>query len=186
MSWIREIGKDEAEGRLKSIYESMKESRGKLSNIMKVHSLAPGSMQAHMELYLEIVFRKPGLGRGMREMLATMVSALNGCEYCKSHHGVALERYWKDGDAVERLRVGKTEGIELSEKDAALLEYATKLTLTPEKVEESDVRKLKDVGFSDEEILNACLTVSYFNFVNRVALGLGVEFNEEEMNGYKV
>ncbi|HKK03778.1 MAG TPA: peroxidase-related enzyme, partial [Gammaproteobacteria bacterium] len=41
-------------------------------------------------------------------------------------------------------------------------------------------------GFSDEDILLANLIISYFNFVNRIALGLGVEHSEEEVQGYKV
>jgi len=41
------------------------------------------------------------------------------------------------------------------------------------------------VGLTDEEILSVNLVTSYFNFVNRIALGLGVEFSEEEIKGYK-
>ena len=46
----------------------------------------------------------------------------------------------------------------------------------------------KILGFmilTDEDILNINLVVSYFNFVNRIANGLGVEFSEEEVKGYK-
>jgi uncharacterized protein YciW len=44
---------------------------------------------------------------------------------------------------------------------------------------------LKQNGWNDEDILLTNLIVSYFNFVNRIALGLGVEFSEEEVKGYK-
>jgi alkylhydroperoxidase family enzyme len=47
-----------------------------------------------------------------------------------------------------------------------------------------DVERLRRTGFSDEEILSINLITSYFNFVNRVAEGLGVEFSEEEVQGY--
>ncbi|MGM0510932.1 MAG: peroxidase-related enzyme, partial [Thermoplasmatota archaeon] len=39
-------------------------------------------------------------------------------------------------------------------------------------------------GFGDDDILNIDLVASYFNFVNRIALGLGVEFLPEEVKGY--
>jgi hypothetical protein len=39
---------------------------------------------------------------------------------------------------------------------------------------------------ADEDILLANLVVAYFNFVNRIALGLGVEHGAEEVSGYKV
>jgi hypothetical protein len=43
---------------------------------------------------------------------------------------------------------------------------------------EEDVNILKYVGFAEEEILNINLINSYFNLVNRIAQGLGVEFSE--------
>lgn len=66
-----------------------------------------------------------------------------------------------------------------------LLEYAEKLTRVPHKVTSDDVQKLKKAGWKDEDILMANLIISYFNFVNRIALGLGVEFSEDEIKGYK-
>jgi uncharacterized protein YciW len=47
------------------------------------------------------------------------------------------------------------------------------------------VSKLRETGWKDEDILLINMIVSYFNFVNRIALGLGVEFSEEEIAGYK-
>jgi len=41
------------------------------------------------------------------------------------------------------------------------------------------------VGFNDGDILNINLITSYFNFVNRIALGLGVRFTPEEAKGSK-
>ncbi|MGM0555562.1 MAG: hypothetical protein ACQEVA_04195 [Myxococcota bacterium] len=49
---------------------------------------------------------------------------------------------------------------------------------------ESHIQALRDIGLDDEQILALNLTTSYFNFVNRIAQGLGVEFSEDEMSGY--
>jgi alkylhydroperoxidase family enzyme len=65
------------------------------------------------------------------------------------------------------------------------VEYAVKLTKTPHKVGEEDVEELRRAGLTDQEILNTALAASYFNFVNRMVLGLGVELTEEELRGYK-
>ena len=61
----------------------------------------------------------------------------------------------------------------------ALLDYALKLTLTPAAMTEQDVGQLRSVGFSDPQILCANLVASYFNFINRVADGLGVNLEPE-------
>ena len=66
-----------------------------------------------------------------------------------------------------------------------MLEFAEKLTLYSGKMKEDDVKSLRENGFSDEDILSITLITNYFNFVNRVANSLGVDFSEEEMKGYK-
>ena len=56
-----------------------------------------------------------------------------------------------------------------------MIDYSVKLTRTPHAVDEGDIRRLHDVGFDDTGILDICQVVSYFNYANRLADGLGVE-----------
>ena len=66
-------------------------------------------------------------------------------------------------------------GADWPSPDRALLEYAEKLTRTPGAMAAADVSVLRDVGFDDRAIHDACTIVAYFAFVNRIADGLGVE-----------
>ena len=50
-----------------------------------------------------------------------------------------------------------------------------KLTLVPGEMKEDDVIKLRDAGFTDEEISIATQVIAYFNYINRIAEGLGVD-----------
>ncbi|MDQ3954310.1 MAG: hypothetical protein M3285_02010 [Actinomycetota bacterium] len=50
-----------------------------------------------------------------------------------------------------------------------------KLTLEPWNVRREDVEALRNAGFDDRAIVDANQAMSYFNYVNRVADGLGVE-----------
>jgi len=63
----------------------------------------------------------------------------------------------------------------LTAADRALLAYAGKLTRTPGGMGASDVEGLRQAGFDDRAIHDACAIVGYFAFVNRIADGLGVE-----------
>jgi alkylhydroperoxidase family enzyme len=65
------------------------------------------------------------------------------------------------------------------------LAYAAKLTLAPKDVTEDDIKDLRDAGLTDVEILRVNLIASYFNFSNRVALGLGVELEKGKARTYK-
>ncbi len=59
--------------------------------------------------------------------------------------------------------------------DAAMLDYAMKLTRTPHSIVAADVDALRDHGFDDAAIHDIAHVTSYYNYVNRMADGLGVE-----------
>ena len=184
MPYIKVIEENEASGELKEIYNKVKGERGKVSNILKIHSLLPKTMQTHLDFYMSIMFDKSGLRRADRELIATVVSAANNCAYCVNHHAEALKFYWKDDEKVKQAAKDFRK-LNLPDRTKAMLEYAEKLTLHPGEMGEADVEKLWEHGLKDEEILSVTLVTNYFNFVNRVANSLGVEYTEEEMKGYK-
>ncbi len=185
MSWIREHEEDNAEGEIGKLYERLRAERGRVSNILKVHSLRPTALSHHLDLYMGLLFGPGGLGRAQREMIAVVVSRANQCEYCVSHHREALARYTRDESLLDAICADYTRA-ELEPVDRELLEGAHKLTVSPARAKEEDVDRLRAAGFTDEDILLANLVTAYFNFVNRIALGLGVEYNEDEVRGYKV
>ena len=129
MSWIDEIDVDDAEGKLETIYAELVKKRGKVSNILKVHSLNPEALSDHLDIYMTLMFGPSGLSRLEREAIAVVVSATNETE--------------------------------------------------------SDLGELRAVELSDKDILDLSLITAYFNFVNRIALALGVDFSADEMHGYR-
>ncbi len=66
----------------------------------------------------------------------------------------------------------------LSPRERAILDYAVKLTLRPSVMQRSDVEGLREAGLNDAEILDVCQVTSYYNYVNRLADGLGVDLEE--------
>ncbi len=183
MPWIRVIEEDKAEGKVKEVYEKVKKNRGKLSNIMAIQSLMPEVMESHLQLYMDVMFNKSGISREEKELIAVIVSAINDCPYCVNHHAEALNVYWKNPEKIQHV-INDFKTVELPVRTFAILSYAEKLTLYPGSVDEHDIENLQLHGISDEDILNINLIVSYFNFVNRIANGLGVESSDEEVKGY--
>jgi uncharacterized peroxidase-related enzyme len=183
MSWIAVIPPEQSQGELRQVYTRLQGKRGKVANILQVHSLRPHALDRHVDLYMDIMFAPGGLSRRQREMIAVAVSQANGCAYCVAHHLEALRTHEKNEDACRQLAVGHTPA-GWPQPDLALLEYARRLTREPSAASERDVATLRESGFADADILLANLVVAYFNFVNRIALGLGVAFNEAEVAGY--
>lgn len=81
MAWIRMIPEDEAEGRLAELYERYREPGGGVDNVLAIHSLDPRSMEVHYELYRHLMRSTRELRKAKREMIAVVVSAINGCHY---------------------------------------------------------------------------------------------------------
>jgi uncharacterized peroxidase-related enzyme len=62
---------------------------------------------------------------------------------------------------------------------AALRRYALALTIRPWTVRRADLDSLRAVGLSDRDIVDANQVVAYYNYVNRVADGLGVQLEDD-------
>lgn len=54
------------------------------------------------------------------------------------------------------------------------------LTLTPQAVTRAHVEALREAGYDDRSIHDACAIVAYFAFVNRIADGLGVQVERHD------
>lgn len=81
MTWIKVIDVPEAEGSLREAYEEVGSTRGEVANILKVHSVHPKAMTAHLRFYRELMFGKSELTRAERETIAVAVSVVNHCHY---------------------------------------------------------------------------------------------------------
>jgi uncharacterized peroxidase-related enzyme len=63
----------------------------------------------------------------------------------------------------------------LTEREVALLDFAVKLTKHPAGVRKGDLDALRAHGLNDEQLVDAVQCIGYFNFINRVLDGLGVD-----------
>ena len=68
---------------------------------------------------------------------------------------------------------------ELSPRERALCELAVKLTARAAEIAEPDIEALRAVGLDDAAISDAIQVVGYFNYVTRVADGVGIEDEPE-------
>jgi uncharacterized peroxidase-related enzyme len=63
----------------------------------------------------------------------------------------------------------------LSDADRRMLDFAVKLTLTPARMIEQDVKDLRERGFDDGAIHDIVQITALFNYFDRLADGLGIE-----------
>jgi uncharacterized peroxidase-related enzyme len=84
------------------------------------------------------------------------------------------------GGTVELAQQLKTNYREatLEPKEFAMLEFAELLTVQPANVVEDDIQHLREVGWKDEDIVDIVHQTALFNYMTRVADGLGVDLDE--------
>ncbi len=82
MAWIETIAEADAQGLLGELYERERDKQHHLvDNILKVHSLHPETLRAHLDLYRTVMYGRSGISRIEREMIGVAVSAINECHY---------------------------------------------------------------------------------------------------------
>lgn len=182
MAHIETVSPENATGKLAELYRSIAGSRGRIAGVHKLQSLDPDSLENHMNLYRSVVFGRSDLSRAQREMIGVVVSAVNRCAYCVAHHVQALDHFWRDTARCEAL-ADDPETVDLKPLDRRLCALAAYLTKTPGDPGGRMIDPLKKLGLSDRGILDAVQVIAYFNFVNRLVLGLGCDL-EGDPGGY--
>jgi uncharacterized peroxidase-related enzyme len=74
--------------------------------------------------------------------------------------------------------------VDLDAHTLTLLDFAVKLSKTPQSMTRQDVESLRQAGFTDEDIVDAVQLIGYFNYSNRVMDGLGIEPDSEMSYGF--
>lgn len=179
MSWIKIISYENAESRLKKIYNRVKGPNNNIDNILLIHSLRPHTLEGHMALYKNVLHNSNNtLPKWYLEALGVYVSYLNKCDYCFEHHYAGFKRLYANDQESEKFRKAVIEdNLEVFFKDNYLAgsQYANELTLNHSHIKKENIDLLRTKGFSDGEILEINQVVSYFNYVNRTVVGLGVD-----------
>ena len=178
MPWISTISYENANGKLRQLYDRVKGPNNNIDNIMMIHSLRPHTMDGHMAIYKYVLHHTSNtLPKWYLETIGVWVSSLNHCDYCVEHHFSGLKRLMVDDQRADALRAA----IELRNIDAAPLNetqklglvYAQQLTVSLATLTEDIVIQLRSAGFSDGEVLEINQVTAYFNYANRTVLGLG-------------
>ena len=97
-------------------------------------------------------------------------------------HGPLLRQHSGDPEFASHV-MHDYRNADLDPETRGMLDFAAKLTRDPSSMEESDVLGLRSFGLSDEQILSVVLITCVFNFMTRLADGLGVEFPQAGPGG---
>ena len=172
MPFVNEIEEAQADGKLRELYTKIEQNLGFLPHYFKTLGAKPEVIQAQLSLN-DAVMKDSALPLVIKEQIGLVVSGLNSSSYCIMFHMELLRRFGVEKTLARKLSADY-ESAAVEPNIKALFRFADKLTRHPDDIEESDTEELKKAGWADDVIRETVLTVAYFNYINRVSLGLGL------------
>ena len=132
----------------------------------------PEPLRQRTGLFNGIMKGEGGSEKSDRELAAVATSRVNGCVYCAAVHASAYNQMTGDTDQMQRIL---DDGVDtqLRERERAIVDVSVKLTQNPAAFTAADLQPLRDLGFSDLEILDITNGAAIFAWANRLLQTLG-------------
>src|SRR5512136_234227 len=110
---------------------------GFLPNVLAAYAFDEKKLRAFIGFYNDLMLEDSALSKLEREMIAVVVSSANRCYYCQVAHGQAVRELSGD-PALGELLVMNYRAAQLSPRQRAMLDFAHKMTVTPDTIVEAD------------------------------------------------
>ena len=157
----------------------IQEKSGFIPNVFLALARRPAEWRAFFAYHDALMLREgSSLTKGEREMIVTTTSSANHCLYCVVAHGALLRIYEKKPLVADQVATNYRKA-DISERQRAMLDFAMKVCLHSEHVNDADFEALHAHGFDDEDIWDIGAITAFFGLSNRVANFSGMQPNAE-------
>ena len=147
----------------------VQEKAGFVPQVFLTLARRPAEWRAFFAYHDALMLREDsGLSKGEREMIITTTSAANHCLYCVVAHGAILRIYEKKSLVADQVAINYRKA-EISPRQRAILDFAMKVCLHSDEVEEADFPALHAHGLNDEDIWDIASITAFFGLSNRIA-----------------
>ena len=157
----------------------VQEKSGFVPNVFLAFARRPAEWRAFFAYHDALMLRDgSGLSKGDREMIVTTTSSANHCLYCVVAHGAILRIYEKKPLVADQVATNYRKA-DITPRQRAMLDFAMKVCLHSDEIEESDFAALHAHGFNDEDIWDIGAITAFFGLSNRMANMSGMLPNPE-------
>jgi len=148
-------------------------------NVFLALAHRPAEWRAFMAYHDALLMKDTGsLTKGEREMIIVATSAANQCLYCVVAHGAILRVYEKKPLIADQVAVNYRKA-DIPPRQRAMLDFAMKVCLRSQEIDEADFAALRAHGFDDEDIWDIGAITAFFGLSNRMANLSGMRPNDE-------
>ena len=157
----------------------VQEKSGFIPNVFLALARRPAEWRAFFAYHDALMLREESsLTKGEREMIVTATSAANQCLYCVVAHGALLRIYEKKPLVADQVAVNYRKA-DITPRQRAMLDFAMKVCLDSQAVDEADFAALQAHGFDNEDIWDITGITAFFGLSNRMASVTGMLPNPE-------
>lgn len=156
----------------------VQEQTGFIPNVFLVLAHRPEELRAFLALHDTLIDKDEGLSKADRELIIVATSALNDCIYCVVAHGAILRIRARDPMLADQVAVNYRKA-PLSERQRLIVEFALGVASDSAAVEDEDVERMVDAGFTLDEVWDIGAIAAVFAYSNRMANFTGMMPNEE-------
>ncbi len=173
MARVRDVEIHEVPEDVRPIYERFAREYGPFLNQVKVFAHRPAVLKHIQGLLLDLK-DEAILPKRYLEIVLVVVSKLNECTYCVSHHAPRLVEQGLAVETVEHILEPDCPG--LDDVDRLVRDYALQVTEKPRYMRDAIFEDLRQ-HFSEEQIVELTVRTALCGFFNRVndALQIGIE-----------
>ena len=172
MTFIATVADDQAEGAVKRAYEASREMYGHVYETTRMLSPWPEALSVEARRYQTLMLDDSALSRAQKEMIATVVSVKNACEYCYTHHTASMMNAGIEAGLARAIRDDYTTAA-IDSKHRAMVEFVT--MERPGEASRDDVDALRKRNWSERQILEIVMIAALFEDYNTRVNLLGLE-----------
>ena len=163
---------------MSAYFQKRRDKIGFVPNVLTAYAHDMAKLEAFAAFYNDLMLAPSGLTKLEREMIAVAVSSENHCYYCLTAHGAAVRQLSGEPALGEQMAMN-WRAADLPPRQAAMLDFATKMTRASGDIVEADRAALRDAGFFERDIWDIAAVASFFNMSNRMASAVDMRPNAE-------
>ena len=157
----------------------VQEKAGFIPNVFLTLAHRPDECRAFFAYHDALMLKEtPALNKAEREMIVVTTSGANDCVYCVVAHGAILRIYTKNPRIADQVAINHRKA-EITPKQRAMLDFALKVCLHSNEIDEPDFAALREHGFSEDDIWDIGSITAFFGMSNRLANMSSMRPNDE-------
>ena len=156
----------------------VQEKIGFIPNVFLTLAHRPAEARAFFDYHDALMEKGGGITKAEREMIVVATSAANDCLYCVVAHGAILRIRAKHPLVADQVAVNHRKA-DITPRQAAMLEFALKVSQASGTLGDADFDVLRAHGFSDEDAWDIGAIAAFFALSNRMANLTSMRPNDE-------